>query len=251
MSQSPQSPAPEESPRPDPLKKYKDFAARLWNPPRDKFLMRLSLGLFTYAFVMTGVTTVKFYKFISPGHPSVELAEEHGEDSHVDSHEVAESGHGESHENEPVALGASPFPKSITSRKKGFPEEGHDLVEPEVEITRDIASLIKEDLKVSVGARFVEIPEVTANPKAGTINEGSVQIDLALEVGNNETRDEIESRRTEIKALVGSIGSTFQKSQLRTTAGMLAYKQELQKQLNLLLVKGKVSDVLFSSYRVQ
>lgn len=263
MSEKPQAAPEETTPRPDRLKKYKDFAARFWNPPQDKLLVRSLVGLFFYGLIMTGATSYSFFKFLTRSDHATEVASEHDLDEAEESHEVAADAHGaeaagahggeaEASEGESqVQLGASPFPKSILRRKTGKLAEGHDIIEPEVEITRNVASLIKDDLKVSVGTRIVAISDVTANPKTGALNEGTVRIDLAVEVGSNEAREEIEARRTEIRALVGSIGSSYKKERLRTTAGMLAYKLEIQKQLNLLLVKGKVSDVLFTNYRVQ
>lgn len=260
MSEKPQAAPEETTPRPDRLKKFKDFASRFWNPPQDKLLMRSLLGLFFYGLIMTGATTYSFVKFLTHSNHPTEVADEHGAEDTEETHEVAAAeAHGGEHGTEgesgesdsQVQLGASPIPKSILRRQTGKMAEGHDLIEPEVETTRNVASLIKDDLKVSVGTRIVEIADVMANPKSGTLNEGTVRIDLAVEVGSNEAREEIEARRTEIRALVGAIGSSYQKERLRTTSGMLAYKLEIQKQLNLLLVKGKVSDVLFTNYRVQ
>lgn len=256
MSVSAPAPADTEAAPPSLMSKIKGLLWGLWNPPKEKLVVRFMLSLASFALVLSvGFSYVLVKKIrhdFAPQTAENEIEneeEDHAEAEVAGGEHAAPEGHG-GQSAEVATLGGSPFPKSILRRQDGIPEEGYDLTEPQIENARGLASLVKEDLKVSLGDRFIDVPGILANPRFGSRTEGSVQVDLSLEVPSLELQAEVEARKVEIKALVGNIGGNFQRKYLRSTEGMLAFKQEIQRELNLLLVKGKVSDVLFVNYKV-
>jgi hypothetical protein len=167
---------------------------------------------------------------------------EHGGGEHGGEH--AEGG------GESAGLGHNPIPKSIRARRTGTLAADHDLVDPDIQATRSLASMMKGEVEVSTGARFVEIPDVMASTKLGGVHNGKIFISPHLEVTTREAQAEVESRKTEIQSLISSIVSERQRDTLKTFEGQARLKLEIQREINHLLRNGQVTDVLFANFYV-
>ena len=189
-------------------------------------------------------------------------AEGHGSE-HGEEEGEEEEGHGGGHEGggehggehaegggEAAGLGHNPIPKSIRSRRTGELAADHDLVDPDIQATRSLASMMQGEVEVSTGARFVEIPDVMASTKLGGVHNGKIFITPHLEVSTREAQAEVESRKTEIQSLISSIVSERQRDTLKTFEGQARLKLEIQREINHLLRNGQVTDVLFANFYV-
>jgi hypothetical protein len=147
-------------------------------------------------------------------------------------------------------IAASPFPDEILDARDGKPEPDHDLVEPEVEESRGLASVLTQDLSVSTGRRFVTLDEVMGASSATKGVLAHIFIELALEVRDRETQLKVEARKTELKSLVASQVSEYSKDQLKTSEGQMQLKADVMTEINH-LIQGGVEDVLFSKFTVK
>ena len=242
-----------------PLSKLLPALKLYWSPPRESFFARLLILLCIFTVATMGVSTVIFLKIRKAehktdlaAHHSDEENDEHGE---AEEHAAAEGahggGHGASEQEEQAVLGGSKIHKSVLARRDGHIEPGHDLIEPDIESTRSIASLLKNELKVDFGARYVELPEIFTSLRDGVAYDGKLILNIALEVNSTEAKVEIEKRSTEIRSLISAVASERQKQSMLTTKGILSFKEEVFREIALLVGAGKVSDVLITNYNVR
>ena len=192
--------------------------------------------------------------------PMTEVVAVHDEPE-SDEHEVAEGGgekeggeekeEGEGEGEEQAHLGAAPFSKSIIAERDGVREEGYDYVEPEIQENRSLASLIHTKLEVRLGSRFASVPDISASLKDGKMHDGMMTLDLSFEVPNLETQREIEARSLEIRSMISSLASRWQKVKLMSEDGISEFKKEIFREMNHTLAKGKVTDVLFVQFNVR
>jgi hypothetical protein len=175
---------------------------------------------------------------VSTHHDAAE-AEEHG-DGHGEHAEA--SGHGE--EVDPLGL-YQVIPRSIVQRQDGVPEEGHDLVDPEISEGRSIASILKDANKTEeltiVRNRYVMLDEIFASTRAGVQEAAN-----ALEAQN-----EVLARKIELRAAVASLISEQDGTLLRTFEGKARLKKQIMDDVNHRIPKGRVTDVLFQSFVIR
>ncbi len=233
-----------------PVKKQalREFFAKIktvWNPKQEVFFVRILILLCVATLASMGTATLVFVKINCAAHPKIEIAK-------VDeAEEEAEPAKDGKEPEEQAVLGGSKIPKSILERRKGELEPGHDLIEPEIESTRSISSFLKSDLKVDLGARYIELDEIFTSLRSGKSYDGKLILNVSLEVNSTEIKTEIEKRSTEIRSLIASLASEHQKERIMTTEGILEFKEEIYREIALLVGSGKVTDVLITSFTVR
>lgn len=252
----------------------------LWNPPRERFLVRSMVLTCVVVIATAGVATYWMFAPQGPAKPAhgehaaaeghgeehgAEAGDEHGggEEAHgeVAEHEGGGEGHGEGgeehaeagehggeHGAESQSIYAAKIPKEITERQDGVPEPDMDLVDPKIEAARGLAATLKQDLKVKKEFRFVEIPEVMASTRIGANFSGKVLASIFVEVDSLETEKEVKARGVEFKGLIASIIAEKQRDALKTPEGQAQLKTEILRELNHLIKDGRVNDVLMSSF---
>jgi flagellar basal body-associated protein FliL len=185
---------------------------------------------------------------VSTHHDAAE-AEEHG-DGHGEHAEA--SGHGE--EVDPLGL-YQVIPRSIVQRQDGVPEEGHDLVDPEISEGRSIASILKDANKTEeltiVRNRYVMLDEIFASTRAGVQEAANVIAEIGVEVNSLEAQDEVLARKIELRAAVASLISEQDGTLLRTFEGKARLKKQIMDDVNHRIPKGRVTDVLFQSFVIR
>ena len=181
-----------------------------------------------------------------------EESENPGESEHEETAEVADEheGHGEGESQEAVFT-QNPIPKEIRDRQDGEMESGHDLVDPEIEKTRGLASMLKDDLKVDYAPKIVEMREIVAGVREGKARQGVVLTDVVISVNTLEGQKELIEKQTEIKSLISSIVGEMQESDLKNFKGMAELKIDIQREVNHQMTKGQVVDVLFDKFLIR
>ena len=148
-------------------------------------------------------------------------------------------------------IGAEAIPESIQDRQDGKREEDYDLVDPEITQEKGIAGFLEKDLEVSVGFRTVDIQEIVSGSRMGNVVDAMVYLDVVFEVETHEAQKEIESRKTEIKALVSGLVGSFSAEFLRSVEGKETLKLEIFKEMNRILHSGRVTDVLLANFMIR
>lgn len=155
------------------------------------------------------------------------------------------------HKNTSVVAEAEPK-KEASSRSlypwtKGY-SFGHDIVEPVVQTDRGLAAAIDErDLKVTMGARYVEFRDIEAVVKAGMGNHSKVLLSMAFEVDSYPAEQEVLKKELKIREIVTSTLSTKDKDLLTDYRSVAKLKEELLKKLALVISSGLVTDVLITA----
>lgn len=248
------APAPEEAPAPARPSKIKAWL----KPARNGLLVYFLFLMMCSGLSLMGFSTYIFVKFYLPhGENAHVVAENHGETSHGD--ETTESHAANEHDTDNgmtadggVVLGASPLPKSVLKARDGQMEAGHDLIEPEITANREVASLIKGgDMKVDLGSRFASIPDVFTSLRDGRKQDGMVNMSFSFEVNSTALQNEIEARGTEIQSMIASLVGGRSKDEIMNSKGLLLFKTDVLRELNLMLSSGKVSDVYVTEFHVR
>lgn len=176
-----------------------------------------------------------------------------------DSHEGEE--HAEKKNDDPLGL-YQKIPRSIVKRQDGIPEEGHDLVDAEIEDSRSLASLLKSAGKKEEGGggeegggltlyRFVRLNEVFSGTRAGSDDSAAVIAEFALQVNSLEAQAEVESRQVEFRAVVSSLIAEQSGASLRSFEGKAQLKKQIMDDLNRRLEHGRIKDVLLQSFVIR
>ncbi len=235
------------APRDLPIRRGMKLASKLlarigWDrlSPRDRPLAKLMLGLGFGALACVLGSILLVVREHRALHPKVV--------HHVE--EPAES-HGAEGEGGGLIQIARDIPKEILDRRDGQMEEGHDLVEPEISETRGLASLIKNPPAPVELTRFVTLEEIFSGTKIGKRAGGAVITEIVLEVTNFEAEQEALLLKSQFRSIIASMASEFQQEELKTFKGKAALKARIQKELNLRMHKGRVKDVLFSSFIIR
>ena len=76
-------------------------------------------------------------------------------------------------------------------------------------------------------------------------------MNLVLVMSNYESQVEAGAKTTELKALMSSLVADLTKDELRTFEGKARLKTHIQREINHVLSKGQVNDVLFSKFLVR
>jgi len=231
----------------------------LWKDDENALLFRGLLGLVSFVFVVFLAVGVMFVQSLRPHHAEGQahetVAEASHESGHADaaeeSHESAEGGEGAHEEGGQAsapAIGVRAIPAAISKRQDGIPEGDKDLVEPEIRAGRGLASL-------------TATPEVTApyNPFTGYANivgstseKGSqvarLAIDVSFEVDSHLAMRELQDREKEVKFVIGSLIGELTYDELRKDEGRGLLKKRIFQEVNYLLKKGKIRDVLYENF---
>jgi flagellar basal body-associated protein FliL len=213
------------------LKPFTDSFKKLWNS-KDRFAVR-------FVIITMGITA--FILFSASIYMLRSLAPPADE-------EMAHQEHGEG-----IDLMGLPkiYPKEILEARDGIPEPGHDLVDPDPNKDRGVASLLSEDLKVELPYRFVEVTDIMTSTRLEKTGEGILMADIVLEVSTKTAQNEVERRKTEIRSMISSLIAERSKERLTNFKGMAALKTDIQREVNHRLRDGQVTDVLFKNYFVK
>jgi flagellar basal body-associated protein FliL len=246
------------------LKEILSIFKHIWNPPREKFLIRSLLAI---AVVLVGLMGGITFWFVKASHPkpAVHAEVDEQEEGHGEEH-AAEEGHGEAKEGGEghggggeggghegggaVTIFKNPIPKEIRKRRDGVMEAGHDLVDPDIKTTRGLASILKEDLKVNKQYRFVNFPELMAGTSPQEAISGKVITKISLELDSYEGENEVRQRTIEFQGLISSLISERKRDTLKTFSGRASLKADIQREINHQLKKGRVTDVLLVDFFV-
>lgn len=137
--------------------------------------------------------------------------------------------------------------RSLYPWAKGY-SFGHDIVEPDVEADRGLAAAINDrELKVTVGARYVEFRDIEAVLKAGMGNHSKVLLSMAFEIDTYPAEQEVLKKEMKIREIVATTLSTRDKDVLRKVDSVSKLKEELLKKLELLVTSGPVTDILITA----
>jgi flagellar basal body-associated protein FliL len=125
---------------------------------------------------------------------------------------------------------------------------GHDIVEPEVQEDRGLAAAIdSRELKVTVGARYIEFRDIEAVVKTGMGNHSRILVSITLEVDSYPAEQEVLAKEMQIREIVASILATKDKGVLQSLRGVVEFKNELLKRLKLVIRSREVTDVLITT----
>lgn len=256
------------------LSKFKD----LWNFPRDRTLLRSLIVLCALVTLTMGgglgwliVAKKKAHGHVAAHGEGHEEVAEHGEGEHGGGEEHGEEGHGEEqasghgeehggggegehgggHGGGALTIYSNPIPKDIRDRRDGKIEDGHDLVDPDIESMRGLASLMKSEVKIEKANRFVQFPELMARTRAGDSFSTNVLATISVDVNSLEAENEVTKRGVEFQGLIASLISERGRDFLKTEQGQAVLKQDIQREINhLLRAEGRVTDVLFVNFFV-
>ncbi len=180
---------------------------------------------------------------IAEDEPASHASKSHGEgDGH------GGGGHGESN----PSIVSNPIPKSIRLRQDGISDPEQDLVEPQPEAQRGLAGLVNtSEFKVEKTYRFYEFPEIMAGTSMQADTPGDVMLKIVVQVDSLEGEKELESRNTEFQSLIASVVSECDRDELLKFEGSSKLKRQIQKEMNHLLLKGKIKDVLLSEFFIR
>lgn len=135
----------------------------------------------------------------------------------------------------------------LYSWTKGF-AFGHDIVEPDIEANRGLAAAINDmDLKISMGARYIEFGDIEAVVKAGMGNHSKVLLSMAIEVDGYPAEQEVLKKELKIRELVALELSTKDKELLMQVESIAELKEEILQKLDLVITSGPVTDVLITA----
>jgi|GEM_PF-1304952 len=236
--------------------------------PRPNLFLLRTLAVFSAVVVaILGGASYWLWKQHSQASHS-EVADAHAKDSGQGDHEVVvvdgaevasdeegEHGH-EAKELDPLGL-YKDIPRSIVQRQDGVPEDGHDLVDPEIEGSRGLASILKdaasakEAVEVRMPYRFVVLEEIFGASRAGTEDTANVIAEIGLEVSNLDAQKEVLAHQVELRSAVASLISEQTGSSLKTFEGKAKLKKKIMDEINHRIVQGRVTDVLFQTFIVR
>lgn len=163
----------------------------------------------------------------------------------------SESKGGEDQEEDLSIITQNAIPKSILDRQDGQISPGQDLVEPQIENTRSLASVLKDELQVEGPPKYVELTELLAGSRGGDSGDSVMIGEIVLVMNNYPGQQEASGKITELKALVSSIVADLTKEELRSFEGKTRLKIQIQREVNHLITKGQVKDVLLTKFLVR
>jgi len=177
-----------------------------------------------------------------------EIAHTHHEESNSEHSEEENHGSGEDSNQGASVITQNAIPDSILERQDGKIEETQDLIEPEIINHRDISSVMKDDLKFEGLPKYVDLTEIIAGTRGSQEADAVMIGDIVLLVDNYDVQQEALGKVVELKAIVSSLVADITKDELRTFEGKTKLKTLVQREMNHLLKKGQVKDVLLSKF---
>lgn len=220
--------------------------ARTLGPSEKIFVASLaSVLLLCVASLVFGL--MYFGKSDSPvGH---ETAKEHAEEAGgVEALDEEHADSGEEKVEDASVITQNAIPQSIRDRQDGQIEPGQDLIEPEIESTRSIASVMKDGLQVEGPPKYVELTDILAGARSTAQGDAVMIGEIVLVMSNFEGQTEAGEKTTELKALVSSLVADFTKEELRSFQGKSKLKAQIQQEVNHVLTKGQVKDILLTKF---
>jgi hypothetical protein len=221
------------------LSSFKTRLGALWTDPENALLFRgLVFFSFFICFVLLG-SGLAVWKFGSAGAPSLAASEK--EDI-----EVSKSVDNDT--SSPV-IGVRAIPRSISRRQDGVPEPDKDLVEPDIQRGRGLASLIPEQTEpIAPYNPFTTYSEILGSTSEQAQRVGRVALDVSFEVDSYVAMKELQEREKEVKFMIGSLIAEMSYEELRSDEGRLRLKKRIFQEVNYVLKNGKIRDVLYSNF---
>ena len=148
-----------------------------------------------------------------------------------------------------VAIGARAIPRSISKRQDGIQESDKDLVQSEIQEGRGLASIrFNQETETAPYNPYFTYNEILGSTSERGAHVGRVAMDVAFEVDTSAAMRELQEREKEIKFMISSLVAEIPYEELRADEGRLHLKKRIFKEVNYVLKKGKVKDVLYSSF---
>lgn len=208
----------------------------LWKDEDNALLFRGLLLLIFFVGSMLVVSGVGLYRTLRPAKAPV--AEKHEEEDSEGGHDAAPL---------PV-VGVRAVPKAITRRQDGVPEDDKDLVEPEIQKGRGLASLGGDNTPTQPYNPFVTFLDIQGSTSEQGSQVGRLSIDISFEADSYEAMTELQAREKEVKFVIGSLIGEIPYEQMRTEAGPAKLKKRIFDEINYTLKKGKIRDVLYQNF---
>lgn len=217
-------------------------------PDDKKIVKAVMVVMFLAVATWTGGTALFVRKFVLKPSSHAKVAKAAHGDAHGGGHDAPAADQGGGHS---LMGETSPLPDSVRERQDGVEEPGHDLVDPDLEYTRGLVSVLSEELQVDRAYRFVSLPPVMASMKQNDGEGGTFYAEVVLQVSSYDTEKDILKRKQELSGVISSLISQKNRTQLSTFRGVASLKNDIQTEMNHLVSKGAVKDVLFNTYHVK
>jgi hypothetical protein len=218
--------------------------AELWSDVENALLFRAVLGFAGSALLLLfGTSGLMVAKFLNGSHTSVAVEEQEKQGKEVVEHAASDSAPSF------IALNARVLPRSITNRQDGVPEADKDLVQSEIKEGRGLASIgFNQEIEIAPYNPYFTYYEILGSTSERAAHVGRVALDVSFEVDTSAGMKELQEREKEIKFMISSLIAEMGYDELRTDEGRLNLKKRIFKEVNYVLKKGKVRDVLYSSF---
>jgi flagellar basal body-associated protein FliL len=215
----------------------------LWSDNDSALLLRALTGVVLFVAGVLMASGVAVWKLAHPhaAEIEVEMAEQPAPAENETSSEAEAAA-------APV-IGVRPIPKEISKRQDGVPEADKDLVEPELRTGRAMASIATEQEEPTAPYNpFLTYQDILGSTSEQGSQLGRLAIDVSFEVDSYGAMTELQEREKEVKFVIGSLIGELTYEQLRQDEGRAKLKKRIFQEVNYLLKKGKVRDVLYGGY---
>jgi len=212
----------------------------LWSDNDNALLFRALTGLVVFVGFVLGGSAVALWKLAHPHNVEVVVAEQAVP-------EETETKEGDSAAM--PAIGVRAIPKEISKRQDGVPESDKDLVEPELHSGRGLASIAaQKELPTAPYNPFLTYQDILGSTSEKGTQVGRLALDVSFEVDSYVAMKELQEREKEVKFVIGSLIGELTYEQLRQDEGRALLKNRIFQEVNYLLKKGKIRDVLYGNY---
>jgi flagellar basal body-associated protein FliL len=231
---------------------FKDFvrAAKkrfraLWSDNDNALLFRALTGLVIFVGGVLVASGIAVWKLAHPHAAETEVVVV--EHSAPAEHESSPEGEGAS--AAAPAIGVRPIPTEISKRQDGVPETDKDLVEPELHAGRGLASIAtQKEAPTAPYNPFLTYQDILGSTSEKGTQVGRLALDVSFEVDSYVAMKELQDREKEVKFVIGSLIGELTYEQLRDDEGRAILKKRIFQEVNYLLKKGKIRDVLYGNY---
>lgn len=235
----------------DGLRSLKKRFARLWKDDENALLFRGLLGLVAFVFVVFVACGALIVKSLIPhraaGHAVVaEAAPASGPETPAEGSK--EAGQEEAATGTAPAIGVRAIPPLISDRQDGVQEGDKDLVEPEIRSGRGLASLTATPEAAAPYNPFTNYANIVGSTSEKGSQVARLAVDVAFEVDSHVTMRELQDREKEVKFVIGSLIGELTYDDLRKEEGRSLLKKRIFQEVNYLLKKGKIRDVLYENF---
>jgi flagellar basal body-associated protein FliL len=215
----------------------------LWSDDDNALLFRALTGLVIFVGGVLVASGVAVWKLTHPHEPEVAVVE------HESPAPSAEGPEGGDASASVPAIGVRPIPKEISKRQDGVPESDKDLVEPELHAGRGLASIAAQaEAPTAPYNPFLTYQDILGSTSEQGTQVGRLAVDVSFEVDSYVAMKELQEREKEVKFVIGSLIGELTYEQLRQDEGRAILKKRIFQEVNYLLKKGKIRDVLYGNY---